>query len=281
MDTSMAQLALNNEKEWNYCDFCENTNDPNWKCIICDVVLCENCRLNHTTARKTKLHKIISYQERNNKVYLSSNLYCKIHPGNKIILCCEECDIPICDDCVDSHSTSHKLIKIKTFVRRKRKFLVTEARSNVKSIEQNYVENCMGNLTTLDKQAIEEAIQNDKICDRFTDDCVSTLKDVSNSIKTKIKNRQENMRKRIEIRREIINEKMEKIKDNLINYEWELRLNDYYVAQHANENKTKMEIKIPEEFETAQEIDTDQENIEVEILQTFLQKCSHLRQVLV
>lgn len=277
MDTSRAQLVMDNVKGWNYCDVCESTINPNWKCIVCDNVLCEKCKVNHTKARKTNSHKIISYPDHNKEVYSSSNLYCKIHQENKIILGCQECDIPVCEDCLDTHS-SHKLVKIKDFAREKREALVTEARSKVKSVEQSHFAKCMDYLTKLEEKADDDALQNSESCDKLIDTCISTLKDVANSLKFEIKTGQERAHDVIKTRRKIVTDQMKLLKDDLTTYERKLSESDHYVVQHANENKTKMKVTIPTTFETrTQNIDVSQENIDVKIMDSFLQKCSQLR----
>ncbi|XP_065926245.1 E3 ubiquitin-protein ligase TRIM71-like [Magallana gigas] len=90
------------------CTLCRDSVAPMF-CELCRIHLCENCVETHLS-EFTKVHKVVSFIE-----YLTtySDSKCRKHPTKQCELHCEQCDIPICAQCISSEThIGHKQVEI-------------------------------------------------------------------------------------------------------------------------------------------------------------------------
>lgn len=117
------------------CQFCDESN-IRWKCINCDLFLCQLCSYRiHSKSKSSLDHEIINFQnsftldaeESHRKVDLD-NMKCECHQGQRCVSYCCDCDRIICVQCFeDAHKTHSKenlmtnyktkMIKIENFKR--------------------------------------------------------------------------------------------------------------------------------------------------------------------
>ncbi|XP_052691360.1 uncharacterized protein LOC128169234 [Crassostrea angulata] len=68
-------------------------------CNDCHQPTCEQCRDEHQKNKKTKNHEVVPYKLRKRQLPVEK---CKIHPTKKIVILCEECQIPLCYKCTST-----------------------------------------------------------------------------------------------------------------------------------------------------------------------------------
>ncbi|CAC5410083.1 unnamed protein product [Mytilus coruscus] len=102
------------------CQFCETSNETKYKCVNCDLILCEGCKIKiHTKIKKTEVHQVIDLKEFSNLGASETirhldlrDITCSIHDAEHCIIYCEDCKVLLCAVCLlESHRT-HNLTKI-------------------------------------------------------------------------------------------------------------------------------------------------------------------------
>ncbi|VDI48410.1 Hypothetical predicted protein [Mytilus galloprovincialis] len=102
------------------CQFCETSNEPKYKCVNCDLILCEGCKIKiHTKIRKTEIHQVLDLKEFSNlgasetiRHLELKDIQCSVHNAEQCIIYCENCKVLLCAVCLlESHQT-HTLAKI-------------------------------------------------------------------------------------------------------------------------------------------------------------------------
>ncbi|XP_071160541.1 E3 ubiquitin-protein ligase TRIM71-like [Mytilus edulis] len=102
------------------CQFCEESSDIKWKCINCDVFMCQLCTTKiHTKLKSTDHHELINLKDYGSedvakairKVDLKT-MSCTSHTDQICCAFCTDCDQPVCVDClIDSHK-KHECTKL-------------------------------------------------------------------------------------------------------------------------------------------------------------------------
>ncbi|XP_062600693.1 tripartite motif-containing protein 55-like [Saccostrea cucullata] len=91
------------------CDLCETTVVQMY-CDTCLVTLCKACVGEHMISDESKKHEVVSF-----KLRKSTPLYpgCKSHVKERCEMYCNQCDIPVCVNCLESNQhLGHGLSKI-------------------------------------------------------------------------------------------------------------------------------------------------------------------------
>lgn len=79
------------------CYLCETPN-PQYNCDICHINLCKMCAGEHLLD-ESKEHKVVPIRQRR---YGPDHPSCLKHTKKQCELHCEQCDLPICAQCVSS-----------------------------------------------------------------------------------------------------------------------------------------------------------------------------------
>nr|XP_022346154.1 uncharacterized protein LOC111138466 isoform X2 [Crassostrea virginica] len=89
------------------CETCGRYSD--FYCNACHQRMCDNCREDHLRNPDNISHKVTKYRER--KMRFLSNP-CKLHPTNKMVLCCKKCQKAICAICTTKEHEGHGFLDI-------------------------------------------------------------------------------------------------------------------------------------------------------------------------
>ncbi|XP_071160824.1 uncharacterized protein [Mytilus edulis] len=102
------------------CQFCEESTDLRWKCINCDVFMCQLCITKiHKKIKSSDHHELINLKDFGtedaartiHKVDLKS-MPCTIHSDQICCAFCTDCDQPVCLDCLIESHQNHKYRKL-------------------------------------------------------------------------------------------------------------------------------------------------------------------------
>ncbi|XP_071149148.1 uncharacterized protein [Mytilus edulis] len=102
------------------CQFCETSNEPKYKCVNCDLILCEGCKIKiHTKIKKTEVHQVLDLKEFSNLGASETirhldlkDIQCSIHNTEQCIIYCEDCKVLLCAVCLLESHQAHTLAKI-------------------------------------------------------------------------------------------------------------------------------------------------------------------------
>nr|XP_034316154.1 tripartite motif-containing protein 2-like [Crassostrea gigas]XP_034316155.1 tripartite motif-containing protein 2-like [Crassostrea gigas]XP_034316156.1 tripartite motif-containing protein 2-like [Crassostrea gigas]XP_034316157.1 tripartite motif-containing protein 2-like [Crassostrea gigas]XP_034316159.1 tripartite motif-containing protein 2-like [Crassostrea gigas] len=143
------------------CTLCQDSVAPMY-CEVCHIHLCKDCVEKHFSD-SSKVHKVVPLKQ-----YLTTLNYpkCRKHPTKQCELHCEQCDIPICAQCISGEHLGHKPVDIlKTFESKTEKLLqdlqelekslypkYKEIASNILVQKADLSKNSRKLTTTIDKQ---------------------------------------------------------------------------------------------------------------------------------
>ncbi|VDI61508.1 Hypothetical predicted protein [Mytilus galloprovincialis] len=96
------------------CQFCEESTEIKWKCINCELFLCQLCCSKiHSKSKASMEHEIINLQDVETDNFATSmrkvdldNMECTKHIKQKCFFYCNKCSEPACSECVVE---THKL----------------------------------------------------------------------------------------------------------------------------------------------------------------------------
>ncbi|XP_052703124.1 uncharacterized protein LOC128179653 [Crassostrea angulata] len=105
-------------------------------CEICHIHLCKDCVETHLSD-SSKVHNVVSLKQ-----YLTTLNYpkCRKHPTKQCELHCEQCDIPVCAQCISGEHLGHKPVDIFQNFDIKKEVLQRELEELEKSIYPKYKE---------------------------------------------------------------------------------------------------------------------------------------------
>ncbi|XP_076075725.1 uncharacterized protein LOC143046448 [Mytilus galloprovincialis] len=137
------------------CQFCETSNETKWKCINCDLILCQECKIKiHTKLKKNENHKVISLKEFSNLGVSETirdvdlkNIQCATHKNELCFIYCQDCQVLSCAVCLLESHQNHKLAKIDEVYSNR----VKELQEQDNKISQNlpYIEKWGSNLQAI------------------------------------------------------------------------------------------------------------------------------------
>uniref|UniRef100_K1PEJ4 Tripartite motif-containing protein 2 n=1 Tax=Magallana gigas TaxID=29159 RepID=K1PEJ4_MAGGI len=132
------------------CDLCE-TPVPPYYCDLCHVNLCKKCAGEHLLD-ESKEHKVVPIKQRRS---MSNCPECQKHTPKQSELYCEQCDSPICVQCVSSgEHLGHKVVGFTEKLQFKKEILLNDLQELEKSISPKY--QALAEITTVQKSELNK-----------------------------------------------------------------------------------------------------------------------------
>ncbi|XP_071161227.1 E3 ubiquitin-protein ligase Midline-1-like [Mytilus edulis] len=121
------------------CQFCEESPEIKWKCINCELFLCQLCCSKiHSKIKTSQEHEMINLKDFKEKDFATSvrkvnleNMGCTIHEKQKCFVFCKDCSEPACSTCL---METHKLHDYKA-LDEVYQDLLSEMKKQIKQIE--------------------------------------------------------------------------------------------------------------------------------------------------
>ena len=102
-----------------FCHLCELDPKQKWKCLECQLLMCNNCYEKiHPKFQNAKDHRIIDIKDVGICRIQSSepdfsDIKCSLHKNKRCCLYCSVCAVLICPTCIVKGHKSHEFIEIK------------------------------------------------------------------------------------------------------------------------------------------------------------------------
>ncbi|CAC5418593.1 unnamed protein product [Mytilus coruscus] len=155
------------------CELCEIETKIQWKCIDCNLLLCDKCKNKvHSKIKEAKNHKIYTIKEvglqgdGSGQILDFSDISCKDHSGQVCCLFCKTCDHLVCPTGVTKTHKTHELVEIeKAFMMKKDVLKITIEK--LKKQHEDWIKNneILDTLKETNKLSIDQTqkdIQNQK-----------------------------------------------------------------------------------------------------------------------
>ncbi|XP_052098328.1 E3 ubiquitin-protein ligase TRIM33-like [Mytilus californianus] len=116
----MAETILRKAQMHVGCQICKQQKAVSWKCIDCNRLLCDTCKMTHENIPATENHEVLSTKSilPRPSIRINSKM-CKFH-GKSLSLHCSTCDVLICMDCILEKHNTHKFGDIESIKQRQR-----------------------------------------------------------------------------------------------------------------------------------------------------------------
>lgn len=203
------------------CNLCE-TPVPLLYCDICHINLCKTCVGDHILD-ESKLHIVVPVKHRQSIPCYS---ICSEHTSKLCELHCEQCDIPICVQCVFSKThKAHDAVDISKFVERKKKALQADLEELGKTIHPKYQEIA----STISVQKADLKRNTERLITALNkrgDDWHREIDDVISKLKTDIENTELNHLTFLKKEEDKINHTLSEITQSIVKLKELLDTND-------------------------------------------------------
>lgn len=116
----MAELTLRKAQMHVGCQICKQQKAVSWKCVDCNRLMCDTCKMTHENIPATENHEVLSTKSILPRRSIRTNSkMCKCH-GKSLSLHCSTCDVLICMDCILEKHNTHKFGDIESIKQRQR-----------------------------------------------------------------------------------------------------------------------------------------------------------------
>lgn len=88
------------------CDLCVD-GDAVKRCQTCRICLCQFCCQAHKRQKKTASHAVVELQDLKSYTHIEKPIQCLSHPSEELKLFCEQCGLPVCQECVVGEHWQH------------------------------------------------------------------------------------------------------------------------------------------------------------------------------
>ncbi|XP_071131494.1 uncharacterized protein [Mytilus edulis] len=147
------------------CNLCESETKLKWKCLDCDLLMCNKCCDKvHPKFKNAKDHTIVDIKQvgigGTNRYLDFTNIKCQVHTIQSCCIFCSNCDEPACPSCITKGHAGHTFIEIKEAYEMKVEWLKSQKGKLVmKEKKIDDVEKTLDQVTVRENSNCQKTIQ--------------------------------------------------------------------------------------------------------------------------
>ncbi|XP_052061001.1 uncharacterized protein LOC127701223 [Mytilus californianus] len=105
------------------CQLCESNSTVRWKCIACDLLMCDTCTDKiHPKFKLAETHSIIPLKDIGTMIFPVMKLKripCRIHDNQTYCIFCQSCDQLVCPVCLSQSHQKHQFLQLEEILKKK------------------------------------------------------------------------------------------------------------------------------------------------------------------
>ncbi|XP_071133176.1 E3 ubiquitin-protein ligase TRIM71-like [Mytilus edulis] len=145
------------------CNLCELETKLEWRCVECDLIMCNKCRNKiHPKFKNAKYHTIVDIKQARvsgDKGNLDlEDIRCKVHTTQVCCLFCSYCDSLVCPICITKTHAGHTFIEIKEALETK-----LEKLKSIKTEVETATKELSNDVRKLDQMKLSEQSKGKKV----------------------------------------------------------------------------------------------------------------------
>ena len=184
------------------CERCEEDTRIKWRCIECNMSLCDKCKQLHQKAQISVPHEIVDIKTSLHDVQpkvIVDNIPCHEHKAKMTCLFCRTCDHLVCPYCVSFTHKKHNFEPIEK--------VLPEKLDELKGAEEKYCNNL-----TLCQTKSKEIKDSETKCDSLVDETIEQIKQKEQNLIEDITKYSKNLQNQAEFERKTVKTKLSDLK---------------------------------------------------------------------
>ena len=212
------------------CELCEEDTRIKWRCVECNMSLCDKCKKLHTRVQMSVPHEIVDIKTPLHDVQpklIVDNIPCHEHKAKMTCLFCRNCDHLVCPDCVAFTHKQHNFEPIEE--------VLPEKLDELKGAEEKYCNNL-----TLCQTKSKEIQDFETKCDSLVDETIEQIKQKEQNLIDDITKYSKNLQNQAEFERKNVKTRLSDLKGQTNQAEENLEIKKDEVMAALASNKSSM-----------------------------------------
>ncbi|XP_071173372.1 uncharacterized protein [Mytilus edulis] len=105
------------------CQLCESSSTVRWKCIACDLLMCDTCTDKiHPKFKLAETHSIIALKDIGTPIVCAlkpKRVPCRIHDNQTYCIFCQSCNQLVCPICLSQSHQKHQFLQLEEILKKK------------------------------------------------------------------------------------------------------------------------------------------------------------------
>ena len=212
------------------CELCEEDTRIKWRCVECNMSLCDKCKKLHQKVQISVPHEIVDIKTSLHDVQpkvIVDNIPCHEHKAKMTCLFCRTCDHLVCPDCVSFTHKKHNFEPIEK--------VLPEKLDELKGAEERYCNNL-----TLCQTKPKEIQDFETKCDSLVDETIEQIKQKEQNLIEDITKYSKNLQNQAEFERKTVKTQLSDLKGQTNQAEENLKTKKDEVMTALASNKGSM-----------------------------------------
>ena len=212
------------------CELCEEDTRIKWRCVECNMSLCDKCKKLHQKVQISVPHEIVDIKTSLHDVQpkvIVDNIPCHEHKAKMTCLFCRTCDHLVCPYCVSFTHKKHNFEPIEK--------VLPEKLDELKGAEEKYCNNL-----TLCQTKSKEIKDSETKCDSLVDETIEQIKQKEQNLIEDITKYSKNLQNQAEFERKTVKTQLSDLKGQTNQSEENLKTKKDEVMTALASNKGSM-----------------------------------------